>query len=97
MKKSLVAAMFAVMMISLVGCGKASEPKTIETAKVVEEVTETEEAVEAATEVEAQDEVVDDDVAEKPVVDEELAGNRRTIFPILLHRVKSDYVRTVNC
>ena len=73
MKKSLVAAMFAVMMISLVGCGKASEPKTIETAKVVEEVTETEEAVEAATEVEAQDEVVDDDVAEKPVVDEEPA------------------------
>mgnify|MGYP002773426140 CR=1 FL=1 len=67
MKKSLVAAMFAVMMISLVGCGKASEPKTIETTEVVEEVTETEEA----TEVEAQDAVVDDDVAEKPVVDEE--------------------------
>ena len=69
MKKSLVAAMFAVMMISLVGCGKASEPKTIETAKVVEES----EAVDA-TEVEAQNEVigdVDDDVAEKPVVDEE--------------------------
>lgn len=63
--------MFAVMMISLVGCGKASEPKTIETTEVVEEVTETEEAVEAATEVEAQDEVADDDVAEKPVVDEE--------------------------
>lgn len=73
MKKSLVAAMFAVMMISLVGCGKASEPKTIETTEVVEEVTETEEAVEAATEVEAQDEVADDDVAEKPVVDEEPA------------------------
>lgn len=70
MKKNLVAAMFAVMMISLVGCGKASEPKTIETTEVVEEVTETEEAVEAATEVEAQDEVADDDVAEKPVVDE---------------------------
>lgn len=68
MKKSLVAAMFAVMMISLVGCGKASEPKTIETTEVVEEVTE--EAVEAATEVEAQDEVADDNVAEKPVVDE---------------------------
>lgn len=63
--------MFAVMMISLVGCGKASEPKTIETTEVVEEVTE--EAVEAATEVEAQDEVADDDVAEKPVVDEEPA------------------------
>lgn len=71
MKKSLVAAMFAVMMISLVGCGKASEPKTIETTEVVEEVTEATEAVEAATEVEAQDEVADDDVAEKPVVDEE--------------------------
>ena len=68
MKKSLVAAMFAVMMISLVGCGKASEPKTIENTEVVEEVTETEEA----TEVEAQDAVADDDdVAEKPVVDEE--------------------------
>ncbi len=66
--------MFAVMMISLVGCGKASEPKTIETTEVVEEVTETveaTEAVEAATEVEAQDAVADDDVAEKPVVDEE--------------------------
>lgn len=67
MKKSLVAAIFAVMMISLVGCGKASEPKTIETTEVVEEVTE--EATE--TEVEAQDAVADDDVAEKPVVDEE--------------------------
>ena len=68
MKKNLVAAMFAVMMISLVGCGKASEPMPIEATEVVEEVTE--EAVEAATEVEAQDEVADDDVAEKPVVDE---------------------------
>lgn len=67
MKKSLVAAMFAVMMISLVGCGKASEPKTIENTEVVEEVTE--EATE--TEVKAQDAVADDDVAEKPVVDEE--------------------------
>lgn len=70
MKKNLVAAMFAVMMISLVGCGKASEPKTIETTEVVEES----ETVEAATEVEAQDEVADDDVAEKPVVDEEPAA-----------------------
>lgn len=67
MKKNLVAAMFAVMMISLVGCGKASEPMPIEATEVAEEVTE--EATE--TEVEAQDEVVDDDVAEKPVVDEE--------------------------
>lgn len=76
MKKSLVAAMFAVMMISLVGCGKASEPKTIETTEVVEEVTEeaveeATETVEKTTEVEAQDEVADDDVAEKPVVNEE--------------------------
>lgn len=70
MKKSLVAAMFAVMMISLVGCGKASEPKTIENTEVVEE-SETVEATETATEVEAQDAVADDDVAEKPVVDEE--------------------------
>lgn len=73
MKKSLVAAMFAVMMISLVGCGKASEPKTIETTEVVEE-SETVEATETATEVEAQDAVADDDVAEKPVVDEEPAA-----------------------
>lgn len=66
MKKSLVAAMFAVMMISLVGCGKASEPKTIENTEVVEE-SKAVEATEAeeVTEVEAQDEV-----AEKPVVDE---------------------------
>lgn len=64
--------MFAVMMISLVGCGKASEPKTIETTEVLEEseTVEATEAVEKATEVEAQDEVADDDVAEKPVVDE---------------------------
>ena len=75
MKKSLVAAMFAVMMISLVGCGKASEPMPIEATEVVEEeVTETE-TVEKATETEeAQDEVADDDVAEKPVVDEEPAS-----------------------
>ena len=43
MKKRLVAAMFAVMMISLVRCGKASEPMPIEATEVVEEeVTETE-------------------------------------------------------
>ena len=71
MKKRLVAAMFAVMMISLVGCGKASEPMPIGATEVAEE-SETVEAVEATeTEVEAQDEVADDDVAEKPVVDEE--------------------------
>ena len=58
MKKSLVAAMFAVMMISLVGCGKASEPKTIETTEVVEEVTEEEtEIVEETTETEEATEV----------------------------------------
>lgn len=72
MKKRLVAAMFAVMMISLVGCGKASEPMPIEATEVVEESeTEATETTEEATEVEAQDEVADDDVAEKPVVDEE--------------------------
>lgn len=60
MKKSLVAAMFAVMMISLVGCGKASEPKTIETTEVVEEseTVEATEAVEKTTETE--------EVAEEP-------------------------------
>lgn len=70
MKKRLVAAMFAVMMISLVGCGKASEPMPIEATEVVEEVTEEATETKEATEVEAQDEVADDDVAEKPVVDE---------------------------
>ena len=49
MKKRLVAAMFAIMMISLVGCGKASEPMPIEATEVVEEeVTETPAATEAA-------------------------------------------------
>lgn len=74
MKKRLVAAMFAVMMISLVGCGKASEPMPIEATEVVEEVTETEttetveettettETVEEATETEAP--------AEEPVAEE---------------------------
>lgn len=50
MKKSLVAAMFAVMMISLVGCGKASEPMPIEATEVVEE-SETVEATETTEEV----------------------------------------------
>ena len=68
MKKSLVAAMFAVMMISLVGCGKASEPMPIEATEVVEEeVTETEttetETVEEATETEAP---AKEPVAEEP-------------------------------
>lgn len=74
MKKRLVAAMFAVMMISLVGCGKASEPMPIEATEVVEEVTETgttetveettetTETVEEATETEAP--------AEEPVAEE---------------------------
>lgn len=69
MKKSLVAAMFAVMMISLVGCGKASEPKTIETTEVIEEVTEeATETVEKTTETEAPEEEAP--VAEEPVADE---------------------------
>lgn len=71
MKKRLVAAMFAVMMISLVGCGKASEPKTIETTEVVEEVTETEEAVEETTETEeVAEESTEAPAAEEPVAEE---------------------------
>lgn len=77
MKKSLVAAMFAVMMISLVGCGKVSEPKTIETTEVVEEVTETEEAtvtVEKTTETEEVSEVTEEPTeapaAEEPAAEE---------------------------
>lgn len=72
MKKSLVAAMFAVMMISLVGCGKASEPKTIETPEVVEEVTEeATETVEKATEVsEVAEEPTEAPAAEEPVAEE---------------------------
>lgn len=61
--------MFAVMMISLVGCSKASEPKTIETTEVVEES----ETVEEATEVEAQDEVAEEPTeapAEAPAAEE---------------------------
>ena len=72
MKKSLVAAMFAVMMISLVGCGKASELKTIETTEVVEE-SETVEATEteAATEVEeVAEESTEAPAAEEPVAEE---------------------------
>lgn len=77
MKKSLVAAMFAVMMISLVGCGKVSEPKTIETTKVVEEsetVEEATETVEKTTETEEVSEVTEepteDPAAEEPVAEE---------------------------
>lgn len=75
MKKSLVAAMFAVMMISLVGCGKASEPKTMETTEVVEEVTEeATETVEKTTETEEVTEVAEEPTeapaAEEPVAEE---------------------------
>ena len=73
MKKRLVAAMFAVMMISLVGCGKASEPMPIEATEVVEEsetveeTTETEAVVEEATETEAPaEEPVTEAPAEEP-------------------------------
>ena len=73
MKKSLVAAMFAVMMISLVGCGKAPEPRTVEPTEVAEEVaeevTETEEVTEVAevTEVSAPvEETTEAPVAEEP-------------------------------
>ena len=72
MKKSLVAAMFAVMMISLVGCGKVSEPKTIETTEVVEEVTE--EATEIVDETTETEEVAEEPTeapaAEEPVAEE---------------------------
>lgn len=72
MKKNLVAAMFAVMMISLVGCGKASEPKTIETTEVVEEVTETETVVEETTETEEVVEATETEApAEEPVAEEQ--------------------------
>lgn len=69
MKKNLIAAMFAVMMISLVGCGKASEPMPIEATEVVEEVTETETVVEETTEVSepAEEEAT---TAEEPVAEE---------------------------
>lgn len=70
MKKRLVAAMFAVMMISLVGCGKASEPMPIEATEVVEEVTETEttetEVAEEPTEAPAEETTT----AEEPVAEE---------------------------
>lgn len=61
MKKRLVAAMFAVMMISLVGCGKASEPMPIEATETVE-VTE----VSEPTETEEVSETVEEPVAEEP-------------------------------
>lgn len=64
--------MFAVMMISLVGCGKASEPKTIETPEVVEEVTEeATETVEETTETEeVAEEPTEAPAAEEPVAEE---------------------------
>lgn len=64
MKKRLVAAMFAVMMISLVGCGKASEPMPIEATEAVEEVTETE--TEAIVEETTETEEVADEPTEAP-------------------------------
>lgn len=74
MKKSLVAAMFAVMMISLVGCGKASEPKTIETTEVVEESETVEEATEIVEETTETEEVAEEPTeapaAEEPVAEE---------------------------
>lgn len=73
MKKKLVAAMFAVMMISLVGCGKASEPMPIEATEVVEEVTETEttETVEETTETEVVEATAETEApAEEPAAEE---------------------------
>ena len=72
MKKRLVAAMFAVMMISLVGCGKASEPMPIEATEVVEKVTE--EATET-TETEVAEEPTEapaeESAAEEPAAEEQ--------------------------
>lgn len=68
MKKSLVAAMFAVMMISLVGCGKAPEPRTVEATEVVEE-SETIEEVTETTEVEEVTEVPVEETTEAPVAE----------------------------
>lgn len=73
MKKSLVAAMFAVMMISLVGCGKASEPMPIEATEVVEEEvteTETETVEEETTETEVAETTETEAPAEEPIVEE---------------------------
>lgn len=67
MKKSLVAAMFAVMMISLVGCGKASEPMPIEATEVVEES----ETVEETTETEVAEVTETEAPAEEPVAEEQ--------------------------
>lgn len=72
MKKSLVAAMFAVMMISLVGCGKASEPKTIETTEVVEESETVEEATEIVEETTETEEVAEEPT-EAPAAEESVA------------------------
>ena len=70
MKKRLVAAMFAVMMISLVGCGKASEPMPIEATEVVgesETVDEVTETVEEITEVsEVAEAPAEESAAEEP-------------------------------
>lgn len=71
MKKRLVAAMFAVMMISLVGCGKASEPMPIEATEVVEEeVTETETVEEETTETEVAETTETEAPAEEPATEE---------------------------
>lgn len=69
MKKRLVAAIFAVMMISLIGCGKASEPMPIEATEAVEESETVEEVVvEETTETEAPAE--ETTTAEEPVAEE---------------------------
>ena len=59
MKKSLVAAMFAVMMISLAGCG--TEVKTVETETTEVVSVEPTEVVEAVPETEATEEVVEEE------------------------------------
>lgn len=72
MKKRLVAAIFAVMMISLIGCGKASEPMPIEATEAVEESETVEEVTETVEETTETEEVAEEEApaAEEPVAEE---------------------------
>lgn len=72
MKKRLVAAMFAVMMISLVGCGKVSEPMPIEATEVVEESETVEEVTETVEEetTETVEAAEEEAPAEEPAAEE---------------------------
>lgn len=94
MKKRLVAAMFAVMMISLVGCGKASEPKTIETTEVVEE-SETEEATETEEVSEVTEEPTEAPAAEEPVAEESASPYSYTDLSQTLYAQSTVNVRSL--